>query len=150
MEINNELERVAMTTYPVVVLFLFKRKFLKTERKISTPGVPPGICQNHQYCDIFDSKKKLTSFGRRCFLLEGLVVLFQRSNLGEGFVKFVGSPVGFVAILLQAFFFFLVSPQRRCHFLQFSLRLAHLDRGLHFRARFLSILSRSILSPVHR
>ena len=60
MEINNELERVAMTTYPVVVLFLFKRKFLKTERKISTPGVPPGICQNHQYCDIFDSKKKLT------------------------------------------------------------------------------------------
>ena len=46
-------ERVAVRTYSKGSLFLFKRKILKPERKIFTPGVPPGICQNHQDCDNF-------------------------------------------------------------------------------------------------
>ena len=39
-------ERVTVRTYPALWGFL-------NEKKNSTPGVPPGICQNHQDCDNF-------------------------------------------------------------------------------------------------
>ena len=60
------IERVAVRTYPAVVLFLFKRKILKRKRKFFTPGVPPGFCQNYQDCDIFQIKKKIDTFVRLC------------------------------------------------------------------------------------
>ena len=49
-------ERVAVRTYPAAWVFLFKRKILKNENTISTPGVLPGICQNHQDCDNFTAR----------------------------------------------------------------------------------------------